>query len=186
MKNTLFITLFMATLTACNPSKNCVEHQNPDCMCTMQYDPVCGCNNKTYSNACAAGCAGIKTFTKGECNAKLEGMVWQVTDFVVGTAPQPVPDSITISIKFEGGKITGYGGCNSVMGSYIAKGNSLTVQGLASTKMYCESAMQWETMFLDWFAKSQSYSITGERMEIDCGDKGKLLFRLNWKKRNGG
>ncbi len=38
-----------------------------DCMCTMQYDPVCGCNGKTYGNACAANCDGIKKYTPGEC-----------------------------------------------------------------------------------------------------------------------
>jgi hypothetical protein len=33
----------------------------------MEYNPVCGCNNKTYGNACAAECAGITEYTKGPC-----------------------------------------------------------------------------------------------------------------------
>ncbi|MCB0529513.1 MAG: hypothetical protein KDC65_13605 [Saprospiraceae bacterium] len=44
-----------------------MENIKPDCSCTMQYGPVCGCNNKTYSNACAAECAGIKRYKKGAC-----------------------------------------------------------------------------------------------------------------------
>lgn len=49
-------------------SDECREQIKEDCMCTKQYDPVCGCNNKTYGNACVAECSGIVNYTKGACN----------------------------------------------------------------------------------------------------------------------
>ena len=65
----LAITCLLMLLTAstCKQKQSCVEKLDPACTCIAQYDPVCGCNNKTYGNSCQAECAGIKTYTKGEC-----------------------------------------------------------------------------------------------------------------------
>ena len=36
-------------------------------ICTEEYKPVCGCDNKTYSNDCKANKNGVTKFEMGAC-----------------------------------------------------------------------------------------------------------------------
>jgi hypothetical protein len=60
-----FGIIFLNIITGCK--KACIEKQREDCFCTAHIDPVCGCNNVTYSNACEAWCSGITEYKSGSC-----------------------------------------------------------------------------------------------------------------------
>ncbi|NJL74046.1 MAG: T9SS type A sorting domain-containing protein [Saprospiraceae bacterium] len=46
----------------------CVGESSGETLCTLEYNPVCGCNNQTYDNPCAARIAGVKSWRTGTCN----------------------------------------------------------------------------------------------------------------------
>ncbi len=46
----------------------CVDSSKIDVHpCTMDYNPVCGCDHKTYSNVCIAEANGVSSWVRGEC-----------------------------------------------------------------------------------------------------------------------
>ena len=59
---------FLFTLSCISKQDNCQAlHNRQEIGCTREYLPVCGCNNRTYSNSCEANAWGIRDFLNGEC-----------------------------------------------------------------------------------------------------------------------
>ena len=56
------------TAAAPEAAEDCVVAPPAEGMaCTMDWNPVCGCDGVTYGNACGAKAAGVPHFTEGAC-----------------------------------------------------------------------------------------------------------------------
>ena len=64
---TLSLVIFYQCTKNTNSQDCIIKSKVSDTVCIEIYDPVCGCNNKTYSNECYANANGITYYTRGEC-----------------------------------------------------------------------------------------------------------------------
>ena len=64
------VNTFAFSLDECDGDE-CNEDVIPDCYFFSVWDPVCGCNDVTYSNSAEAACNNIFYFTEGPCESSV-------------------------------------------------------------------------------------------------------------------
>jgi putative lipoprotein len=74
-------------------------------------------------------------------------------------------------------RISGSGGCNRLMGSYMVEGSALHFKGVASTMMACQHGMETEQKFLGALNKVTGWAVQGKSLGLS-GDDGKVLARF--------
>ncbi|WP_116127992.1 META domain-containing protein [Lewinella sp. IMCC34183] len=81
-----------------------------------------------------------------------------------------------IELSANGQRVTGNAGCNSLRGSYVLSGDSLTFPPLSTTKMACP-AISVERAFLDVLRRTVGYAVSGSTLRL-VDSRGEYLATL--------
>ena len=111
---------------------------------------------------------------KDKDTVTLEDITWKLEVFGASDNLSPVLAETEITIRFVSSsqEFQGSAGCNSYFGSYETDDDKLTViSPIGQTEIGCpEPIMDQEVRYLTTLQDAESYEITGNRLQIICGD----------------
>ncbi len=99
---------------------------------------------------------------------------------------QPVPAlerEPHLILKGEGGRVTGYGGCNSFAGTYTLDeaASRIRFAPLVSTERACAEGMEVEMAFHDVLSRADNFSLNGDHMTLNRARMAPLArFEVVW------
>jgi heat shock protein HslJ len=110
----------------------------------------------------------------GAMEPKLEGTNWELVKI---DEQLPLADT-SITLKLEEGQAGGNAGCNSYGAAYEIDGDTLKLEDLMSTMMYCqaEGVMDQETDYLFFLSQVRSYAIIDGALYLSQADGRQLKF----------
>jgi heat shock protein HslJ len=107
----------------------------------------------------------------------LTGNVWRLQSLpgrdakALGAAGRP------LTMRLEEGRVSGFSGCNRLVGSYTVEGDVVTLSQLAGTMMACpEPAMALEGAFRAALGGPLRFSIAGDRLSLKPASGEPLVF----------
>lgn len=75
----------------------------------------------------------------------------------------------------EGGKVTGFTGCNAFNGNYtLEEGNRIRFSKMATTRMACPDQAVNESEFLEVFELADNYTVNGNTLMLNVGRRAPL------------
>jgi copper homeostasis protein (lipoprotein) len=83
----------------------------------------------------------------------------------------------SLVFRSEQSRLTGFGGCNNLAGSYTLKGNELTLGRIAATRKACLEGLDIEGAFFKALEKVRTWKIFGEHLELYDAEAN-MLARL--------
>jgi heat shock protein HslJ len=118
--------------------------------------------------AAVAGCSR----TTGGATISLTDRDWSLTRLGGSAAPTGAGDR-PATLRLEGDKAGGFGGCNRYGGSYRLAGDSLSFGEMASTRMFCQEGSELEQKYLAILPLVRRYRIEDSTLTL-FGDAGEL------------
>jgi copper homeostasis protein (lipoprotein) len=83
----------------------------------------------------------------------------------------------SLVFRSQQNRVTGFGGCNNLTGTYVLNGGEITFKGVAATQRACLQGMDIEGALFKVLEKVRRWKIFGQHLELyDAG--GKMLARF--------
>lgn len=183
-KITLFFAFILFTIISCSKSNtsDCEAKLINDCFHTLEYNPVCGCNEVTYGNPGEAACNSITEYTYGRCKYDHTDIVgeWEFIGYEIEGATfksaKKTHKYPHMGINFTSEKLdndrynlSGRSSINFISGNYDkVQKDQLQIDGFLSTKIGgSEEDLRYETLFTDNLVATTKYKTEDGFLELE-------------------
>ena len=115
-----------------------------------------------------SGCHSLaKKEVRQAAPASLLDTHWRLTQVGEVVVPNPPGNrAVYFALQSANQSVTGFSGCNRLMGQYALDGQYLKFDQLGGTKMFCDVRMELEQRFLAMFEFVASWEISGSTLRL--------------------
>lgn len=115
-----------------------------------------------------------KNHTEAKPAASLSETYWKLSelDGVKISMSATQKREVRITLSADGGRVSGFGGCNQLTGAYLEAGSALHFTQMASTRMACAAPfMELESQVLTMLAAVSNYGIETDQLMLFKGEQ---------------
>ena len=120
----------------------------------------------------------------GDPEARLENTYWKL--MLLDDTPVATPEGareIQFVLNSETHRVSGFSGCNSMMGTYAVEKQKLVFSNMGGTRMACTDTMELELRVHQMFSNVANWKIAGETLTlIDARGKAIATFESRYMK----
>lgn len=105
-------------------------------------------------------------------NDDLDGTTWRMDSLLIDGSMTPAIEGAPVTVSFDDGTATGFGGCNEYFGEYQLDGNSLTFGDLGSTQAICDDELgtsNQELAYLSLLGSVDGYRVDDGQLILSDG-----------------